>query len=239
MRARAALGLVGLLPLAACNAESRGAGGSPGGPVTEVFDSGGASLGSVVFPVSCSEPAAQDMRLGLALLHNMTYEMAERAFAAAADRDPDCVLAYWGMAMTYFHPLWPDVPSDDAGERGWDLLQEARSRGPQTAREGAYIAALEAYYVDGPSRDERSRLRELLDDMLFALGQYEEAQVAYELALDRSPNRSNSLYGAGRSAELSRDTAAARGFYGTLLENVGEGSQRSRLEHAVRLLEAG
>ncbi len=124
----------------------------------EVLDGQGASMGSVAFTVSCGEEASAEMRLGLALLHNMTYTEAESAFARATEMQPDCALAYWGQAMTYVHPLWPDVPSAASLDRGWELLQEARQAGLQTEREEAYVAALEGYYRDAASRDEPTRL---------------------------------------------------------------------------------
>jgi tetratricopeptide (TPR) repeat protein len=125
---------------------------------TEVVDAEGASMGSVAFPVSCTEEASSRMRLGLALLHNMTYTEAEAAFRSASEQDPECALAYWGVAMTYVHPLWPDVPSAAQFESGRALLEQARTRGTRTPREEAYVAALEAYYRDGETRDEPARL---------------------------------------------------------------------------------
>lgn len=125
---------------------------------TEVVDADGASMGSVAFPVSCTEDASARMRLGLALLHNMTYTEAEAAFRSASDLDPECALAYWGVAMTYVHPLWPDVPSPAQFERGRALLEQARTRGTRTPREEAYVTALEAYYRDAETRDEPARL---------------------------------------------------------------------------------
>ncbi|MDX1675614.1 MAG: hypothetical protein R3314_12540 [Longimicrobiales bacterium] len=131
--------------------------------VAEVTDSRGASMGAVVLAPTCGEAATAELRRGLALLHNMTYSEAERAFRAAADADADCSLAYWGIAMTYVHPLWPDVPSDEQLARGWDLLREARSKGLGTPREEAYVSALEAYYRDGADRTEKDRLAAYAD----------------------------------------------------------------------------
>ncbi len=125
---------------------------------TEVLDAEGTSMGSVAFPVSCNEDASSHMRRGLALLHNMTYSEAAGAFSTASEADTDCALAHWGVAMTYVHPLWPDVPSAEDFERGWALLEKARAVGPKTPREAAYLTALEAYYQDGQSRDESARL---------------------------------------------------------------------------------
>ena len=66
-------------------------------------------LGTVYFPTSCDDAANPHMQRGLALLHHMTYEEARQSFATAAEADPECGMAYWGVAMTYIHPLWPVV----------------------------------------------------------------------------------------------------------------------------------
>ena len=129
----------------------------------QVRDARGSSMGTVVLAPTCDEAATSELRHGLALLHNMTYSEAGSAFRAAADADADCGLAYWGMAMTYVHPLWPDVPSDEQLTRGWALLQEARSKGLATPREEAYVDALEAYYRDGADRSEKARLASYAD----------------------------------------------------------------------------
>ncbi len=60
-------------------------GGDDGGAAVAVTDGSGAAMGSVAFPVSCGEEASAEMRLGLALLHNMTYPEAEAVFRRAAE----------------------------------------------------------------------------------------------------------------------------------------------------------
>ncbi len=75
--------------------------------------------------------------------------------------------------------------------------------------------------------------RELLADMLLELGRPNEARVEYEAALNRSPNRFNSLYGAGRAAELAGETESAVEYYEALLEVAARAdTPRQRLEHA-------
>ena len=37
----------------------------------------------------------------------------------------DCALAYWGSAMTYVHPLWPDTVPDDKLAKGQSLIVSA------------------------------------------------------------------------------------------------------------------
>ncbi len=118
----------------------------------------GEQLGTVHFPVSCNEAASRHMERGLALLHHMTYEDARAAFARAIESDPDCAMGYWGQAMTLIHPLWSDPPSEADFKRGQALVSEAKTRGQQTERERAYIAAVEAYYAEGWNRHETANL---------------------------------------------------------------------------------
>ena len=118
----------------------------------------GGQLGTVRFPVSCSEAARQQAERGLALLHHMTYEGARATFAAATETDPDCAMGYWGQAMSFIHPLWSDPPSEAEFEKGQALVREAKSRGQKSDWEQAYIAAVEAYYAPGRNRDEKTNL---------------------------------------------------------------------------------
>lgn len=80
--------------------------------------------------------------------------------------------------------------------------------------------------------------RELLGDMLLELESPAEARLAYEAALERSPNRFNSLYGAGRAAESSGDSDAAALYYGLLLELTKDAdTERDALRHARTYLD--
>ena len=123
-----------------------------------IDDTYGEQIGAVNFPVSCTEPAASDVLRGVALVHNMTYLGAETWFANAIDADPGCAMAYWGLAMSYVHPLWPDAPTEAQFVKGFELLAIAHAIDNKTAREAAYIDALLAYYRDGVNRTEGERL---------------------------------------------------------------------------------
>jgi len=124
----------------------------------QAADSYGEQMGSVNFPVSCNARAQQYMTRGVALLHHMTYMGAEKVFNDALRADPDCVLAYWGVAMTYLHPLWPDVTSTAQMARAMELIATAESIGAKSPREAAYLDAVKAYYENAPDRTEGERL---------------------------------------------------------------------------------
>ncbi|APG27392.1 hypothetical protein A7E78_05775 [Syntrophotalea acetylenivorans] len=77
---------------------------------------------------------------------------------------------------------------------------------------------------------------ELLADMLFDMGRYDEALANYQAALLRSPNRFNSLYGAGRSAELAGHREMAAFHYAKLVEVAAAESKLQRLQKARSFL---
>jgi tetratricopeptide (TPR) repeat protein len=74
--------------------------------------------------------------------------------------------------------------------------------------------------------------RELLGDMLFQMQQYESALQAYEVALKKSPNRFNSLYGAGKAAEKSGNQDKAIAYYQQLL-SITDSEKSDRTELAA------
>lgn len=106
-------------------------------------------LGKVTFPVSCDPKVQQPFDRAVALLHSFAYGPATKAFQQVAASDPTCAMAHWGIAMTYFHPVWaPALPADTFAAGQKEML-EATRLGAATPREQQYIRALgELYKVD-------------------------------------------------------------------------------------------
>ena len=73
----------------------------------------GEALGKVSFPTSCRAEVAAEFTRAVALLHSFGYEESRRAFESVAAHDPDCAIAFWGIAMTYYHPIWSPPDSGD------------------------------------------------------------------------------------------------------------------------------
>lgn len=71
--------------------------------------------------------------------------------------------------------------------------------------------------------------RELLGEILLELGRPADALDEFERALEESPNRFRSLYGAARAAELAGERDRAREHYAKLLE-VGQSADGDRAE---------
>lgn len=74
---------------------------------------------------------------------------------------------------------------------------------------------------------------DLLGDLLLEVGRPADALAAFETVLGSSPNRLNSLYGAGLAAERVGDAAKARMYYGQLTKVASAADAGlSRVDHA-------
>ena len=104
-------------------------------------------LGHVHFPVSCSAAAQNTFDRGVALLHSFWYDEAERSFSQIVRTEPGCAMAYWGMAMSVYHPVWAPPSAADLN-KGAAAVAQAKSAGAKTERERDYIATLEVFYRD-------------------------------------------------------------------------------------------
>jgi hypothetical protein len=65
-------------------------------------------------------------------------------------------MAYWGIAMSNYHPLWAP-PSAAELLKGATAIEKARAAGARTTRERDYIAAIELFYNDSDKLDHRTR----------------------------------------------------------------------------------
>ncbi|MGH9628608.1 MAG: hypothetical protein ACRD7E_09765 [Bryobacteraceae bacterium] len=117
-----------------------------------------AGLGTVNFPTSCNASAQKWISRGAALLHSFGYEEARMAFNEAAKADPACAMAYWGVARTWYHPIWAP-PSPDELKQGAEAINRALATGAKTERENDYIKALAVLYKDWQTVDHASRAK--------------------------------------------------------------------------------
>jgi tetratricopeptide (TPR) repeat protein len=139
--------------------------------------------GTVQFTDGCTPQLDSLISFGLALIHHMTYEYADYTFSRVIEIDPDCFWGHWGRAMTYIHPLWPDVPTEDKMTRGWILAQTALNLAG-TLKEKLYATALASYYEKGKEKTEYERLTEFKKGWRMASAQLPddiEARLFYVL----------------------------------------------------------
>jgi tetratricopeptide (TPR) repeat protein len=102
-------------------------------------------VGKVTFPISCAPDVQSDFARGVALLHSFFYEEARRVFTSVAERDPKCAMAQWGIAMTWWHPIWTP-PTPDEMRAGKAAIEKAMAMNAGSGRERGFITALNTYY---------------------------------------------------------------------------------------------
>ena len=116
---------------------------------------GSDQFGEVSFSLSCSYETRETFDLAVSLLHSFEYEEAEKAFVKVLDADPDCTMAYWGVAMSITHSLWYQVDKSYL-EKGSNLLEIA-NKIPTGEREKDYLDAICVYYKDYETLDKKTR----------------------------------------------------------------------------------
>ena len=107
-------------------------------------------VGSVHFETSCRGDLAESINRAVALLHSFQYEQVRQAFAEISEKDPQCAMGQWGVAMSHYHGMW-DNGDTAAGRVALKKAQQIAAGTPRTTqREAAYIDALaEIYREDG------------------------------------------------------------------------------------------
>lgn len=142
-------------------------------------------LGSIDFPTSGSAGAQEHFIEGVLLLHSFEYADAAQAFRIAQQADPDFAMAYWGEAMTYNHPVWFEQDRD-AARRVLERLaptREARRAKAPTAREKAYLEAVEILFGEGPKASRDTAYSDAMRRLAEAYPDDHDARAFYALSL--------------------------------------------------------
>ena len=113
-------------------------------------------MGRVRFPVTTDSQEAQlFFTQGVAQLHGFWYFEAERSFRQAAMLDPDCAMAYWGMA----------VANRNNTERAKKFIEEAKKRRDKAdKREKLWIDSEVNYWAD-TKKAEKDRRKKMVRDL--------------------------------------------------------------------------
>lgn len=165
----------------------------------------GEQLGRVNFKISCSSASGAQFNRAVAWLHSFEYEEAEKTFAEVARTDPQCAMAYWGVAMSNYHPLWT-APTPSELRKGSEAINKAKEIGARTSREKAYIAAIDAFYRDADTLDHRTRVfayHEAMKKLYQTNPSDREAGVFYALTLIATGTMAN-------DKTYARETEAAK-----------------------------
>jgi tetratricopeptide (TPR) repeat protein len=159
-------------------------------------------LGVVKFPNSCSANVQQEFERAVALLHSFAYSAAEKAFRNVIAKDPKCAMAHWGVAMTYFHPLWEPYVAPEDVTRGQQAINQARANGG-SERERGFIDALNIIYAKAdavPYRERAHAYTMAMGNLAERNPDDVECQVFYALALIATASPTDKIHANEKKA---------------------------------------
>jgi tetratricopeptide (TPR) repeat protein len=163
----------------------------------------GKQFGSVEFETSCTGKVKKDFNLAMALLHSFEYDEAEKVFAKIIYEEPECAMAYWGVAMCNYHQLWPSQPTQAELVKGGKAISIAQSLTQKSKRESDYIEAIALFYKDWNKVDHHTRCLNFEKAMEKAYSEFpndKEVAIFYALALDGAADPADKTFSNQRKA---------------------------------------
>ena len=154
-------------------------------------------LGRVHFETSCTPQAQEKFDRGLAMVHSFVYPDSVQAFTEAAAADPQCAIAYWGIAVSHRpNPLILPMPAAVLKD-GLEAAEKGKAIGAKTERERDWLAAIELYYKDYDKTDQTTRglaYEKAMEQLTQKYPDDLEAAIFYALALNETALHSDKTY---------------------------------------------
>ena len=155
------------------------------------------SANDVQFHVSCDDWSQRQFNHATSLLHSLRYAYSLRAYAAIGGHQPDCAMAYWGIAMSRLkRPIAvpPSVEDIRAAAQALRSAAHARTAGP---RERGYIDALTILVAEGAPAVWHARTlayEKAMETLARLYPEDREAAIFYALALNMATPASDKSY---------------------------------------------
>src|SRR5882762_8914754 len=170
-------------------------------------------LGRVHFETSCTPPAQEKFDRGLAMVHSFFYPDSVKAFTEAAAADPQCAIAYWGIAISS-RPNPLILPLTTAVlKNGLEAVEKGKTIGAKTEHERDWLAAIAPYYKDYDKVDQTERglaYEKAMETLMQKYPDDPEAAVFYALALNETALLSDKTYAKQLKAGAILEKIAAK-----------------------------
>ncbi|MBM1105503.1 hypothetical protein JQC67_05045 [Aurantibacter crassamenti] len=156
---------------------------------------GDGQFGELKFSLSCNYETRETFDLAVALLHSFQYSEAEKAFVKVIDKDPNCPMAYWGVAMSIYHAAWFPPTNEDL-VKGAQVLAVAKELN-MDEKQRDYINAIDAFYSDWEQVDHKDRAKRFekkMEEIYLKYPEDVEAAIFYTLALYSTRDRVGKEY---------------------------------------------
>jgi hypothetical protein len=169
-------------------------------------------LGTVHFVTSCNAAAQADFDRAMLYQHSFWYRASQKSFESALKKDPQCAVAYWGIALSLLNNPHGPIPKENLAP-GLAAIEKGRAVGAKTPREKDYIEALSVMYVDYDKLPQPARVALYVKAMEQLAQRYpddDEAQIHYALALNVGASPADKTYADQLKGAAILEKIAAR-----------------------------
>src|ERR1700737_259074 len=142
----------------------------------------------VNFETSCEPEAQKLFNDGMLYQHSFLYRASQKMFEDELKADPECCIAYWGIAPSLLWNPHTPAPAKNLGE-GAAAIARGKGVGAKSQCERDYLDAIAVMYADDEKVDHRTRIQAYAKAMEQLAQRYpndDEAQIHYALALNTS-----------------------------------------------------
>jgi tetratricopeptide (TPR) repeat protein len=153
-------------------------------------------LGKVHFATSCNDTAQRRFDRAMRYQHSFWYAESKEIYQEALKADPECAIAYWGIALALLNNPHGAVPTPNL-PLGLAAIEKGQAVGAKTERERDYIDALSVMYVDYDKIPHQARVQSYLKKMAALATKYpddDEAQIFYAITLNVAASPADKTY---------------------------------------------
>jgi tetratricopeptide (TPR) repeat protein len=153
-------------------------------------------LGTVHFATSCNDTAQRRFDRAMRYQHSFWYTESKDVYEETIKADPECAIAYWGIALSLLNNPHSPVPAPNL-PLGLAAIEKAKAIGAKTERERDYVNALAVMYVDYDKTTHQARVQSYLKAMEALAAKYpddDEAQIYYAITLNVAASPADKTY---------------------------------------------
>ena len=165
-----------------------------------------AQVGTVSFETSCKPAVKDDFNHAVAELHSFWFPEARVWFEGVLKTDPDCAIAYWGIALTHWGNPFAGLRSPQVIANGKAAIEKGQTTGSPTPREKGYIDAVAGLFSSADPGTQRARVLayEKATEALAAANPADtEARIFWALAIDQTALPTDKTFAQNlRAAEI-------------------------------------
>jgi tetratricopeptide (TPR) repeat protein len=115
-------------------------------------------IGTVSFETSCSPATKTKFNEAVALLHSFWFAESRAIFEGVLKDDPNCAIAYWGIALTHWGNPFAGQRSPQTIATGKAVIDKGLAAGSPTPREKGYIEAVAILFSSSDVTNQRQRV---------------------------------------------------------------------------------